>query len=122
MVQSIKHLYIVIFYYAKRTQRKDKECCKDKSLMVLVRKLVTIYLYYNIVFNDKHIPGVRKKRANSLSRSQVHTFTQLPPLIWTLWSPVRFPSVSAASELGGIGTMHASSSLQLSSIWTHKRA
>ena len=51
-----------------------KQSCKDKSLMLFVRKLVSIRLYYNIVFKATHISGVRNKLADALSRSQVHTF------------------------------------------------
>ncbi|XP_068721411.1 uncharacterized protein [Montipora capricornis] len=57
----------------------NKQSCKDKSLMVFVRKLVSICLHYNIVFKAKHISGVRNKLADALSRLQVHTFTQLAP-------------------------------------------
>ena len=51
-----------------------KQACKDKSLMVFVRKLVSICLYYNIVFKATYISGVRNKLADALSRPQVHTF------------------------------------------------
>ena len=51
-----------------------KQSCKDKSLMLFVRKLVSICLYYNIVFKATHISGVRNKLADALSHPQVHTF------------------------------------------------
>ena len=57
----------------------NKQSCKDKSLMVFVRKLVSICLHYNIVFKATHISGVRNKLADALSCLQVHTFTQLAP-------------------------------------------
>ena len=53
----------------------NKQSCKDKS--VFARKRFPICLHYNIVFKAKHIPGVRNKLADSLSRLQVHTFKQL---------------------------------------------
>lgn len=57
----------------------NKQSCKDKSLMVFVRKLVSTCLHYNILFKAKHIPGVYNKLADALSRLQVHTFQQLTP-------------------------------------------
>ena len=56
----------------------NKQSCKDKSLMVVVRKLVSICLHYNIVFKAKHIPGVHKL-VDALSRLQVHNSTRLAP-------------------------------------------
>lgn len=47
--------------------------------MVFVRKLVSICLHHNIVFKAKHIPGIRNKLADALSRLQVQTFRQLAP-------------------------------------------
>ena len=46
--------------------------------MVVVRKLVSICLHYNIVFKAKHIPGVHKL-VDALSRLQVHNSTRLAP-------------------------------------------
>ena len=51
----------------------NKQCSKDKSLLVFVRKLVSICLRYSIVFKAKHIPAVRNKPADALSRLLVHT-------------------------------------------------
>ena len=90
--------------------------------MVFVRKLVSICLHYNIVFKAKHIPGVRNRLADALSRLQVHTFMHtVGP---SLFRPIPYGGfpVSAASELGNIVTMLASSSLQPSLIPTYKRA
>ena len=90
--------------------------------MVFVRKLVSICLHYNIVFKAKHIPGVRNRLADALSRLQVHTFMHtVGP---SLFRPIPYggSTVSAASELGNIVTMLASSSLQPSLIPTYKRA
>ena len=90
--------------------------------MVFVWKLVSICLHYNIVFKAKHIPGVRNRLADALSRLQVHTFMHtVGP---SLFRPIPYggSTVSAASELGNIVTMLASSSLQPSLIPTYKRA
>ena len=36
----------------------NKQSCRDKTLMVFVRKLVSICLMdYNVLFRAKHIPG-----------------------------------------------------------------
>ena len=98
----------------------NKQSCKDKSLMVFVRKFVSICLHYNIVFKAKHIPGVHKKLVDAVSLAGAQLYTVGP----SLYGPLPhggFP-VSAASELGNIVTMLASSSLQPSSIPTYKRA
>jgi hypothetical protein len=59
----------------------NKQTCRDKTLMFFVRKMVLICLKRNILFKAKHIPGVKNKLADALSRLQVHTFLQLvsPP-------------------------------------------
>ena len=46
----------------------NKQSCKDTSLMVFVRKLVSICLHHDTVFKAKHIPGFRNKLADALSR------------------------------------------------------
>ena len=57
----------------------NKQSCRDKTLMVFVRKLVLVCLDNNILFKAKHIPGVKNKLADCLSRFQVQTFKQLAP-------------------------------------------
>ena len=57
----------------------NKQSCRDKTLMVFVRKLVLVCLEHNISFKAKHIPGVNNKLADCLSRFQVQTFKQLAP-------------------------------------------
>ena len=42
--------------------------------------MVLICLKRNILFKAKHIPGVKNKLADALSRLQVHTFLQLVSL------------------------------------------
>ena len=58
----------------------NKQSCKDKTLMVFVRQLVSICLNHNIVFKAKHIPGIHNNLADALSRLQVQTFRQLAPV------------------------------------------
>ena len=57
----------------------NKQSCRDKILMVFVRKLVLVCLEHNILFKAKHIPGTHNILADSLSRLQVQTFKQLAP-------------------------------------------
>ena len=57
----------------------NKQSCRDKSLMFFVRKLVLVCLKHNILFKAKHIPGIKNKLADCLSRFQVSTFKQLAP-------------------------------------------
>ena len=57
----------------------NKQSCRDKELMFFLRTLVLACLSHNIVFKAKHIPGVRNKLADSLSRLQLQTFHQLAP-------------------------------------------
>ena len=57
----------------------NKQSCKDKDLMVFVRKLVLVCLCNNIVFKATHIPGLCNTLADALSRLQLQTFKQLAP-------------------------------------------
>ena len=57
----------------------NKQSCRDKTLMVFVRKLVSICLDNNILFRAKHIPGTHYTLADCLSRLQVQTFQKLAP-------------------------------------------
>ena len=57
----------------------NKQSCRDKSLMSLIRKLVLVCLEHNISFKAKHIPGVHNKLADALSRLQVAQFKQMAP-------------------------------------------
>lgn len=56
-----------------------KQTCKDKALMLFVRKLVFICLHHNIIFKAKHIPGIYNNLTDALSRLQVQTFRLLAP-------------------------------------------
>ena len=57
----------------------NKQTCKDKVLMRLVRRLVIAALTYNIVFRAKHIKGKTNVIADYLSRSQFQKARALAP-------------------------------------------
>ena len=46
----------------------NKQSCRDKNLIFLVRRLVLVCLERNICFKAKHIPGVHNVLAYALSR------------------------------------------------------
>lgn len=58
----------------------NKCSCKDKSLMKFVRKMVLVCLKYNILFKARHIPGVKNKLADALSRLQIQQFWEMAPI------------------------------------------
>ncbi len=99
----------------------NKQSCRDKTLMVFVRTLVLVCLDNNILFKAKHIPGVKNKLADCLSRFQVQTFKQLAPANTNLF-PTDIPPAFAASKLADIITHLTTSSLQPSSIPPYTRA
>lgn len=67
----------------------NKQSCKDKTLIVLVRRLVLIALKHNIWFKSKHIPGKINVIADSLSRLQFQkAHTEAP---WLRTNPVELP-------------------------------
>ena len=53
--------------------------CKDKTLMVFVRKMVAFCLNHNILFKARHIPGVKNNLADGLSHLQIRKFLELAP-------------------------------------------
>ena len=55
----------------------NKQQSKEKKVMILMRKLVLKCMQYNILFNSKHISGVKNDLADSLSRLQINRFQQL---------------------------------------------
>ena len=57
----------------------NKQSCRDKNLMFLVRRLVLVCLENNICFKAKHIAGVHNILADALSRLKLQTFKQLAP-------------------------------------------
>ena len=99
----------------------NKQSCRDKVLMVLVRKLMLVCLEYNILFKAKHIPGTHNILADSLSRLQVQTIQAAGTIKHESFSYRHSPAL-AASKLGDIITHLTKSSLQPSSIPTYVRA
>ena len=57
----------------------NKQSCRDKQLMIFVRKLVLICLKHNILFKAKHVPSSKNCLADSLSRLQLEKFFQSAP-------------------------------------------
>ena len=57
----------------------NRKTCKDKHLMAFVRKLVSICLRHNILFETKHMRGIHNNLADVLSRLQVQTLRHLAP-------------------------------------------
>jgi hypothetical protein len=47
--------------------------------MKLLRKLIFLSLKYNILFKAVHIPGVKNKYSDALSRLQIQEFLALMP-------------------------------------------
>ena len=57
----------------------NKQTSKDKTLMLLVRRLVIQSLKYNILFKAEHVPGVTNQLSDWLSRQQIPQFLQAFP-------------------------------------------
>ena len=57
----------------------NKQSCKEKTLMQLVRRLVLASLSYNILFKAKHIPGKNNTLADKLSRFQFQEAFRIAP-------------------------------------------
>ena len=57
----------------------NKQFCRDKTLMVFIRKLVSICLDNNTLFRAEHIPGTHNTLADCLYRLQVQTFQKQAP-------------------------------------------
>lgn len=57
----------------------NKQTCKDKSLMKLIRRLVLQALSHNILFRAKHIAGKSNTLAVHLSRFKFHEAFQVAP-------------------------------------------
>ena len=58
----------------------NKQTCKDRVLMVFVRKLVSILFTSQYLVYAKHIQGNPNKLADALSRLQAQIFRHLAPL------------------------------------------
>jgi hypothetical protein len=57
----------------------NQQTCKDKDIMILVRRLVVQAMSHNILFQAVHIPGLHNVLADKLSRLQVSSFLHLFP-------------------------------------------
>ena len=68
----------------------NKQSCKDKTLMKLVRRLVLASLQYNVIFRAKHIPGKSNIIADLLSRLQFQKARTTAP--WLAASKTKIPT------------------------------
>lgn len=66
----------------------NNQSCKDKNLMRLVRRLVSVALRFNIFFRAKHIPGRENVVADRLSRLQLQEAFALAPWLEHSATPV----------------------------------
>lgn len=57
----------------------NKQSCKEKTLMKLIRRLVLTSLSYNIYFKAKHIAGKKNLLADKLSRFQFQEAFKIAP-------------------------------------------
>lgn len=57
----------------------NKQSCKEKTLMKLIRRLVLTSLSYNIYFKAKHIAGKKNVLADKLSRFQFQEAFKIAP-------------------------------------------
>ena len=58
----------------------NKATSRDSTVMIFVRKLVLVYLKFNILFRTRHVPGVKNNLADALSWLRVSKFKQLAPV------------------------------------------
>ena len=58
----------------------NKATSCDSTVMIFVRQLVLACLNFNILFQARHVPGVKNVLADSLSQLQVTKFKQLAPV------------------------------------------
>ena len=57
----------------------NKQTARDKDLMRLLRRLVAQCLTFNILFQSKHVPGIKNTLSDKLSRLQISQFHALAP-------------------------------------------
>lgn len=57
----------------------NKQTCKDKALMKLIRRLVLQVLLHNILFRAKHIAGKSNTLADHLSHFKFQEAFQIAP-------------------------------------------
>ena len=70
----------------------NKNSCRDKFLMLFVRRLVLVCLQNNILFRARHVPGIKNDLADALSHLQIQRFRRLAPAHMQL-APVPIPTV-----------------------------
>lgn len=77
---QMKNQCIVFFTDNEALVHVINKCtCKDKILMIFVRKLILVCLENNILFKAQHVAGVKNCLADSLSRLQIQRFHHLAP-------------------------------------------
>ena len=67
----------------------NKQYCKDKVMMSLVRRMILAVLTFNVVFRAKHIAGKSNVTADQLSRVHFQKARQLAP--WLAASKATIP-------------------------------
>ena len=67
----------------------NKQSCKDKVMMSLVRRMILAVLTFNVVFRAKHIAGKSNVTADHLSRFHFQKARQLAP--WLAASKTTIP-------------------------------
>ena len=78
----------------------NKQSCKEKQVMFLIRKFVLYCLKFNICCSALHVPGSHNLIADSLSRLQMDRFHRLAP--WANPTPSQLPRIVLPENLGGI--------------------
>lgn len=67
----------------------NKQSCKNKNLMRLIRRLVLASMKWNVIFRSKHIKGETNVVADLLSRSQFQKAQKVAP--WLSPNPADIP-------------------------------
>ena len=67
----------------------NKKSCKNKTLMILIRRLVLASMTWNVIFRSKHIKGKTNIVADLLSRSQFQKAHKVAP--WLSPTPADIP-------------------------------
>lgn len=67
----------------------NNKSCKNKTLMILIRRLVLASMKWNVIFRSKHIQGKTNIVADLLSRSQFQKAHKVAP--WLSSAPADIP-------------------------------
>jgi hypothetical protein len=67
----------------------NKKSCKNKTLVILIRRLVLASMTWNVIFRSKHIKGKTNLVADLLSRSQFQKAHKVAP--WPSPTPADIP-------------------------------